>query len=105
MPAVSAALAGAKIGSIIVNIDGDQQKVMQYYGGKQLGAPVIFDETDATMRAWNITSVPTVFYIGPDKQIAYNGLAVWSQVGQAIEKARGLPPGTMKFGVKGTSYG
>jgi hypothetical protein len=77
----------------------------KYFGGKSLGAPVIYDATSATMTRWNIKSVPTIVYVGPDKTIAYNGTAVWANVGAAIEKARQMPPGTIKFTARGTGYG
>jgi len=105
MPTVAMTLAQAAVASIVVNIDGSKQRVTEFYGNKDLGAPVIYDETDATLKAWNITSVPTVFYITPDKQIAYEGSAVWADVGLVIEQARKMPPGSIKFTAHGTSYG
>ena len=105
MPTVAPTLSGAKINSVVVNIDGSKEVVAKYFGGKNLGAPIIYDATDATMNRWNVKSVPTVMYIGPDKTIAYNGVAVWADVASAIEKARQLPPGTIKFTARGTSYG
>ena len=105
MPTVAPTLAKANINSVVVNIDGSKEVVTNYFGGKDLGAPVIYDPTDATMTRWNIKSAPNIVYIGPDKKIAYNGLAVWADVASAIEKARQLPPGTIKFTARGTSYG
>ncbi len=105
MPTVAPTLAKAKINSFVVNIEGSKEMVTNYFGDKNLGSPVIYDPTNATMTRWNIKSVPTIVYIGPDKTIAYNGSAVWANVGSAIEKARQLPPGTIKFAAKGTSYG
>ncbi len=105
MPKVAPTLTAAQINSIVVNIDGSSDVVKKYFGTKLLGAPVIYDATDATKKRWNIQSVPTVVYIDPDKAIAYKGVAVWSDVANAIEEARGLPPGTIKFSARGTSYG
>ncbi len=105
MPAIAPVLAKAQVGSIVINIDGTAQRVAEYYKDKDLGTQLIFDETPATMKAWNITSVPTVFYIGPDMKIGYNGAAVWAQVAAAIETARQMPQGALKFTPKGTSYG
>ncbi len=105
MPTVAPTLAKAKINSVVVNIDGSKEVVTDYFGGKNLGAPVVYDATAATMNRWNITSVPTIVYVGPDKNIGYNGTAVWANVGAAIEKARKLPPGTVNFTAHGTSYG
>ena len=105
MPTVAPTLAKAEINSAVVNIDGSKEVVTKYFGGKNLGSPVIYDATNATMTRWNIKTVPTIVYIGPDKNIAYNGTAVWANVGSAIEKARQMPPGTIKFTASGTSYG
>ena len=105
MPTVAPTLSKAKINSVVVNIGGSKEVVTNYFGGKNLGAPVIYDPTNATMARWNIKSVPTIVYVGPDKAIGYNGTAVWADVGSAIEKARKLPPGTIKFAARGTSYG
>ena len=105
MPTVAPTLASAKINTVVVNIGDSKEAVTNYFGGKNLGAPVIYDPTDATMTRWNIKSAPNIVYIGPDKKIAYNGLAVWADVASAIEKARQLPPGTIKFTARGTSYG
>ena len=105
MPTVAPTLSKANINSFVVNIDGSKEVVTKYYGGKNLGAPVIYDPTDATLTRWNIKSTPAIVYIGPDKTIAYNGVAVWADVASAIEKARQLPPGTIKFTARGTSYG
>ena len=105
MPKVAPTLAKARINSIVVNIDGDSDVVKAYFSNKPLGAPVIYDATNATMNRWDIQSVPTVVYIDPDKAIAYKGVAAWAEVAKAIEKARKLPPGTIKFSARGTSYG
>lgn len=105
MPKVAPTLTRFQINSIVVNIDGSADVVKKYFGNKLLGAPVIYDPTDATMKRWNIQSVPTVVYINPDKEIVYNGVAVWADVANAIEESRGLPPGTIKFSARGTSYG
>jgi thioredoxin-related protein len=105
MPTVAPTLAKANINSVVVNIKDSKEVVTNYFGGKDLGAPVIYDPTDATLTRWNIKSTPAIVYIGPDKKIAYNGTAVWADVASAIEKARQLPPGTIKFTARGTSYG
>jgi len=105
MPKVAHTLLAARINSVVVNVNGDSDVPGNYFGGKRLGAPVIYDTTDATMGRWQIQSVPTVVYVGPDKAIAYNGAAVWDQVAKAIENARRLPPGTIKFTARGMSYG
>lgn len=105
MPQVAVTLIEAQVASIIINIDGSKDRVTAFYGEKDLGAPVIFDETEKTLKAWNITSVPRVFYITPEKEIAYEGGAVWSKMGAAIEQARQLPPGSIRFTVQGTGYG
>ena len=105
MPTVAPVLAQANVGSVVVNIDGSRERVAEYFGGKDVGTTLIYDPTDTTMKAWNIRSVPTVVYLTPDEKIAYNGVAVWGQVANAIGQARHFPPGTIKFTVQGTEYG
>ena len=105
MPTIVNTLAEARIGSIIINVDGSKDTVAEHYADKDLPTELVYDETDAALKAWNISSVPTVFYIAPDEKIAYNGPAVWADVAQAIEKSRGLGAGTIKFTAEGTEYG
>jgi len=105
MPTVARTLAQHKVRCVAVNIDGSRDAVKGRFAAPTLGVPLLFDDTSHTKDAWNIQSVPTAVYIDPDKQIAYYGKALWSDVATAVETAAGLPPGTVRFTVKGTKYG
>ena len=105
MPVVAAELAARKIGSVVVNIDGDDKTVQDYFSKQSLGAPLLYDKTTATKDAWGIQSVPTVVYVGPDKTIGYNGVAVWADVARAIERTQHLPQGSIQFSARGTKFG
>jgi len=105
VPTVSATLAGQKVNTVVVNMDGSAEAVKKHYAGRQVGAPVLYDVTAATKLYWDVRSIPMAVFVGPDKKITYSGMAVWDQVAKAIEKARNLPAGTIKFSVRGTSYG
>ena len=105
MPAVAKTLAQHKVPSVLVNIDQPKDGVAAFYQKRDPGAPVVYDATTTTRLQWNVTSVPTVVYLSPAKQIAYSGNAVWKDLAAAVEKARNLPAGTLKFAAGGTEYG
>jgi hypothetical protein len=106
MPIVSQALSGHGIPSVVVNIGDRESKVRQRYGRQDFGAAVLlYDPTDKTKEAWHVNSVPRVVYVDPDKAIAYDGKALWGDLAAAIQKARGMPPGTIRFAAKGTRFG
>jgi hypothetical protein len=90
---------------VLVNIDGDEKTVKDYFGKKFLGAPLMYDVTTATKDGWGIQSVPTVVYVGPDKKIGYSGVAVWADVARAIEQSQHLPQGSIQFSARGTKFG
>ena len=105
LPSVVATLAKYKIAAVVVNIGNEKADVLGVYARRNTGTPVVYDNTDATKNAWTVTTVPTVVFINPNGQTAYRGGAVWASLGAAVEKAAGLSPGTIKFGVAGTAGG
>jgi hypothetical protein len=105
MPTVAKTLAEHKVTSVLVNIDQPKDGVAAFYQKRDPGAPVVYDATSTTRLQWNVTSVPTVVYLSPAKQIAYSGNAVWKDLAAAVEKARNLPAGTIKIAAGGTEYG
>jgi len=94
-----------EVPGVIVNLGDKKAGVENLYTSRDLGATVIYDETKATQKAWDIHSVPTVVLITRDGIVAYRGPAVWKDLGDAAEAALKLPAGTMKFAVKGTEFG
>ena len=105
LPGVSRTLKKAKVPTVVVNITDPEEKVRGYYRKKNLRLPVVFDTGSATRISWDVQSVPTIVFLDANGQIAYNGPAVWSDVGRAGEMALGLLPGSLKFQAKGTRYG
>jgi hypothetical protein len=90
---------------VIINLGDKKAAVEDLYASRDLGATVIFDETKATQKAWDIHSVPTIVMITSDGIVAYRGPAVWKDLGEAAEGAMKLPAGSLKFAVKGTEFG
>ena len=105
LTAVTTVFASHDVPGVIVNLGDTKDAVETLYAARDLGAAVIFDETKETQKAWDIHSVPTVVLITPDSIVAYRGPAVWKDLGDAAESALKLPPGSLKFGVKGTEFG
>jgi thioredoxin-related protein len=95
----------AQINTVVVNISDPEKSVREYYAKKKLDLPVVYDVGTATRIGWDVHSVPTIILFDAQGRIAYNGPAVWSDVGQAGEMALGLPPGALKFQAKGTKFG
>jgi hypothetical protein len=105
MPMVAKAIAGQKIGAVVVNNDDAKAKVLAFYAKNDAGAPVVYDTGATTRDQWNVHSVPIAVYIGPTGKIGYQGEAVWANMGLAIEQTLGLPAGTLKFTTAGTGFG
>ena len=102
---VTDTLARHNMPGVIVNLGDKKDAVEKLYAGRDVGATVIFDETKATQKAWDIHSVPTVVLITPAGIVAYRGPAVWKDLGDAAGSALKLPAGSLKFAVKGTEFG
>ena len=102
---VTDTLAKHNMPGVIVNLGDKKDAVEKLYAGRDVGAAVIFDETKATQKAWDIHSVPTVVLITPAGIVAYRGPAVWKDLGDAAGSALKLPAGSLKFAVKGTEFG
>lgn len=105
MPMVSKALAQQKINAVVVNSDDAAEKVQAFYAKNDPGVPVLYDTGKTTREQWNVQSVPIAVYVSPVKTIAYQGEAVWANMGKAIESSLALPPGTIKFTAAGTGFG
>jgi len=107
LPGVAATLKkAAMISTVVVNITDSEDTVREHYGKLNFrGIPVVFDEGSDVRMAWDVQSVPTVVFFDPQKQIAYNGPAVWADIGKVSEAALGLRPGSLRFGARGTRYG
>ena len=105
LKAVTDTFAKHDVPGVLVNLGDKKDAVETLYAARDLGAAVIFDETKATQKAWDIHAVPTVVLITPDSIVAYRGPAVWKDLGAAAESALKLPAGSLKFGVKGTEFG
>jgi thioredoxin-related protein len=95
----------AQVATVVVNISDSEKSVREYYAKKKLDLPVVYDVGTATRLGWDVHSVPTIILFDAQGRIAYNGPAVWSDVGAAGEMALGLPPGALKFQAKGTKFG
>ncbi|MCP4375178.1 MAG: redoxin domain-containing protein [bacterium] len=105
LPSVSLVLKKRKIPTVVVNITDPEKMVKAYYAKLNLGLPVVYDTGSAVRIGWDIQSVPTIMLFDAQLQVAYNGPAVWADVGRAGEKAMGLPPGALNFKAKGTGFG
>lgn len=105
LPTVSQVLADKKINCLLVNTDDPKAKVLEFYAGKELGAPVVYDTGATTRESLNVQSVPIAVFITPSDTIGYQGEAVWAKLGTAIEKALGLAAGAIRFTAEGTGYG
>jgi len=105
LPGVSLTLGKAMVSTIVVNITDAEEKVRAHYAKQKLGLPVVYDVGSAARISWDIQSVPTIIFFDAQGRIAYNGPAVWSDVGTAGEMALGLRPGSLKFRAKGTRFG
>ena len=105
LPGVSLILERKRISTVVVNITDAEKAVRAYYARQKLKVPVVYDIGSAVRINWDIQSVPTIIFFDGQGQIAYNGPAVWSDVGRAGEMALGLPPGSLKFRARGTRFG
>ncbi|MDP6542693.1 MAG: TlpA family protein disulfide reductase [Phycisphaerae bacterium] len=105
LPGVSRILKKAMVATVVVNITDAEEKVKAYYAKQKLPVPVVYDVGSAVRINWDIQSVPTIIFFDAQGRIAYNGPAVWSDVGRAGEMALGLPAGSLKFRAKGTRFG
>jgi len=105
LPGVSRTLKKAMVATVVVNITDVEEKVKAYYARQKLKVPVVYDVGSAVRINWDVQSVPTIIFFDAQGRIAYNGPAVWSDVGRAGEMALGLPPGSLKFQAKGTRFG
>jgi len=105
MPVVAQVLEDQKIAAVIINNDDPKERVKAFYAKNPPASTVVYDVGAATREAWNVNAVPTVIYITPGKNIGYQGKAIWSNMGLAIEKSLSLPAGSIKFTSGGTSYG
>ncbi|MDP6047096.1 MAG: thioredoxin fold domain-containing protein, partial [Phycisphaerae bacterium] len=96
----------ALVSTVVVNITDSEDKVREYYAKQKLDRiPVVYDEGSAVRMDWDVQSVPTIVFFDAQGRMAYNGPAVWANVGRAGEGALGLRPGTLKFGSRGTKFG
>ena len=102
LPGVMATMASQGVSSVLVNLDDDKDKVQKFYADHPQTATVVYDVTTGTKNVWGVESVPTVVLVDAAGQLAYNGPAIWGDMGKAAEKSLHLPEGTIKFGVKGT---
>jgi hypothetical protein len=102
---VTDTLAKHAVPGVIINLGDKKAAIENLYAARDLGAAVIYDETKATQKAWDVHSVPTVVLMTPDGIVAYRGPAVWKDLGDAAEATLKLPAGTLKFAVKGTEFG
>jgi peroxiredoxin len=105
MPKVAAALARHQASSVLVNIGDKPDAVREFYTKKNLNLPVVHDGTVATQKAWQVYAVPTVVLFDAKGEVAYRGKAAWADLAKAAENALKLPPGSIKFDVKGTEFG
>jgi peroxiredoxin len=102
MPGVIGTMAAQGVNSVLVNLDDDKDAVKKFYADHPQTAPVVYDVTTGTKNVWGVESVPTVMLVDAAGQLAYNGPAIWGDMGRAAEKALHLDEGTIKFEVKGT---
>lgn len=102
---VAATLARHNVSALLINIGERKKAVEECYAQRDVGAPVLYDVSTATQKAWKVDVVPTVVLFDSGGAVAYRGKAVWKDVGAAAEKTLSLPAGTLKFGVAGTGFG
>jgi len=105
VPKITPILASLKIPTVMVNLDDDAQDVQKHYAAHAYGVPVLYDTTTKTKDKWGIESVPTLIYITANEQVGYNGVAVWKELADAVEKNLKVPAGTIQFAPKGTGFG
>jgi len=105
LKAVTSTFAKHEVPGVLINLGDKKAGVEKLYASRDVGATVIYDETKATQKAWDIHSIPTVVMITRDGIVAYRGPAAWKDLGNAAEAALKLPAGSLKFPVKGTEYG
>ena len=102
LPAVMGTMAAQGVSSVLVNLDDKKDLVQKFYTDHPQTSPVVYDVTTGTKNLWGVGSVPTVMLVDAGGQLAYNGPAIWSDLGKAAEKSLNLAEGTIKFGVQGT---
>lgn len=105
MPMVSKSLAEQNVNAVVLNNGDSQPKVQDFYSRNDPGVPVVYDVGAATRENWNVHSVPIVVYISPAGKVAYQGEAIWANMGSAIETSLSLAPGAVKFTAAGTGFG
>ncbi|MBL7221417.1 MAG: redoxin domain-containing protein [Phycisphaerae bacterium] len=105
LPGVARTLRKAMLSTVVVNITDAEEKVKAYYARQKLKLPVVYDVGSAVRINWDIQSVPTIIFFDAQRRVAYNGPAVWADVGRAGEIALGLPPGSLNFQARGTRFG
>ena len=105
VPAVIKVLQQRQINSVLLNTDDTKETVLSFYASHPPATPVVYDVTAASRKAWGVNSVPIVVLVKADRTVAYQGKAVWAEVGAAVEKANGLAAGTVQFTPKGTRFG
>ncbi|HDY64612.1 MAG TPA: redoxin domain-containing protein [Phycisphaerae bacterium] len=102
---IAKTMAQHDVPSVLVNLDDAKNDVLALYTELDPGAPVLYDVTTTTKKKWDVHSVPTVVLVDTNGSVGYRGKAVWDDVSAEAEKALKLPPGSLKFGAKGTEFG
>jgi hypothetical protein len=102
MPGIMGTMAAQGVSSVLVNLDDEKDMVQKFYADHPQTAAVVYDVTTGTKNVWGVESVPTVMLVDAGGKLAYNGPAIWGDLGKAAEKSLHLPAGTIKFGVQGT---
>ena len=105
VPLVAPVLAGRGLPTVAINVGDARDAVLAFYQQRNLGLPIVYDQTAATQQKWQVTSVPTVVLLDPAGQVAYRGPAAWRDVAAAADGLLKLPCGTITFPVGGTSFG
>ena len=105
MARVARTLAEHEIGSVLVNLKEPKDTVLGFFGERDPGAPVVYDESAATQEKWQVDFVPTVMLFDAEGTLVHRGRAVWSVLAAAVEEIQSLEPGSLDFGVVGTEYG
>ncbi len=105
MGRVARALQDRQVGAVLVNLAEPKDRVRQFFGERQVGAPVLYDEGPATQQAWQVEIAPTVVLFDAQGTLVHRGRAVWSHLAAGVEEMLALEAGSLDFGVLGTEYG